>query len=284
MIRKIIVATLSLCIYLFTYCTASQAGFFNKLFGNKNKTKSVKDVKKNKAKEAKASKLRRSETMSVKPFIVCRKKGCVELNQRMTSSYLFNQIVNLFHVNNKTKVHLCEADTNTRVCKSHGMRFAINVGAGTASVVNIPSFTISDVLFAKNLKSINIALLYDIYANGLKTYCATSYNKIHILGNKQAIMKDKPYNCQFASDIPTEVHSLYNIDYIDLDYGIVGAYYSIDVNGASFGGQAGYILLKFQYTSNDNIADNLGNCNSDACSEEYNIPEGQYEIIPVKKI
>ena len=217
-----------------------------------------------------------------KPIVICRQKGCTELNDKMTRSYLFNAIANLLYVNNKTKVYLCEANTSTRACISNGLKYAVNIG-GTAAVVYIPSLTITDVSFSQNLKKISFMFSYDLYANGLKSFCTSAYNTIEISENKQALIRDNNYKCQLTSDLPSTTYNIYNIDYVDLDYGIIGAYYSTGMSGASHGGHDGYVLMKFQYTD-ANLAKPTSSCQAGVCdSESYKIAPGQYEVIPLEK-
>jgi hypothetical protein len=215
-----------------------------------------------------------------KPIILCRQKGCTQLNDKMTDSYLFNSIANLLYINDKTKVYICEADVGTRACVATGLKYADNVG-GTAGVIHIPSMTITEVTFSQNLKRINFMLSYDLYANGVKSFCTSAHSTIEISQNKQALIRDNNYKCQLTSDLPSTSYNIYNIDYIDLDYGIIGAYYSIGMSGASLGGATGYTLLKFQFTDTNSAA--LGkDCGGSCKSENYKIAPGQYEIVPLK--
>ena len=217
-----------------------------------------------------------------KPIVVCRQKGCTQLNDKMTRNYLFNAIANLLYVNNKTKVYLCEANTSTRACISNGLKYAVNIG-GTAGVIYIPSITITDVSFSQNLKRISFMFSYDLYANGLKSFCSSSHNTIEISEDKQALIRDNTYKCQLTSDLPSTSYNIYNIDYLDLDYGIIGAYYSTGMSGASNGGHDGYVLMKFQYTDKNTVRP-ASTCKTGICDDEsYRITPGQYEIIPLDK-
>ncbi|MBR1545036.1 MAG: hypothetical protein IJ638_03790, partial [Alphaproteobacteria bacterium] len=217
-----------------------------------------------------------------KPIVICRQKGCTELNDKMTRNYLFNAIANLLYVNNKTKVYLCEANTSTRACLSNGLKYAVNIG-GTAGVIYIPSITITDVSFSQNLKRISFMFSYDLYANGLKSFCSSSHNTIEISEDKQALIRDNTYKCQLTSDLPSTSYNIYNIDYLDLDYGIIGAYYSTGMSGASNGGHDGYVLMKFQHTDKNTIRP-ASVCKTGVCDDEsYRIAPGQYEIIPLEK-
>jgi hypothetical protein len=216
-----------------------------------------------------------------KPIVLCRQKGCTQLNDKMTDSYLFNSIANLLYINDKTKVYLCEADVNTRACIATGLKYAANIG-GTAGVIHMPSMTITEVAFTQNLKRINFMLSYDLYANGVKSFCTSAHSTIEISTNKQALIRDNNYKCQLTSDLPSTSYNIYNIDYVDLDYGIIGAYYSIGMSGASSGGATGYSLMKFQYTD-ANSAASAKDCGGSCKSENYKIAPGQYEVVPLGK-
>ncbi|MDR3126768.1 MAG: hypothetical protein LBT92_04015 [Rickettsiales bacterium] len=221
--------------------------------------------------------------MNYRPIVLCRQKGCTEIGDKMTRSYLFNTFANLLLVNDKTKAYLCEADTITRQCRNHELKYALNAG-GTAGIVSIPSMTITEVSFSKNLSRITFMLNYDIYLNGLKTFCSTSHNMLDITERKHAMIRDDHYRCDFTSDAPSTAYTLYNIDYVDLDYGIIGAYYSTGITGASSGGSGGYVLIKLQYADiGSNQARIAEDCEGGDCSRseaDYMIAPGQYEILP----
>ena len=43
---------------------------------------------------------------------------------------------------------------------------------------------------------------------------------------------------------------LVNVDYIDLDYGLIGAYYSLGLQGPTLGSANGYLVFKTEFTTN----------------------------------
>jgi hypothetical protein len=67
--------------------------------------------------------------------------------------------------------------------------------------------------------------------------------------NSQATLANREFTCNMTSDGMTNVSLLVNIDYIDLDYGIMGGYYSLGLQGPSTGGGTGYALFKTEYTN-----------------------------------
>ena len=42
------------------------------------------------------------------------------------------------------------------------------------------------------------------------------------------------------------ISTVYSIDYVDLDYGVIGANYSFGIAGPAYGGGTGYVLMRFQ--------------------------------------
>lgn len=52
-----------------------------------------------------------------------------------------------------------------------------------------------------------------------------------------------------TSDGLSNLSLLVNLDYIDLDYGILGGYYSLGTQGMTSGGGMGYALFKTEFTT-----------------------------------
>ncbi len=266
---------ITLCLFVSTRVSAS---FFDFLSNEEEKVQKPAEV----VSSGESDFFNVDELNNRKPIVICRQKGCTQLNDKMTKNYLFNSIANLLYVNNKTKVYLCEASTTTRACLANGLKYAVNIG-GTAGVIFIPSITITDVSFSRDLRKINFMFSYDLYANGLKSFCSSSHNTIEISEDKQALIRDNTYKCQLTSDLPSTSYNIYNIDYIDLDYAIIGAYYSTGMSGASNGGHTGYVLMKFQNVGNNDIKSSAV-CATGICDDEsYRIAPGQYEILPLEK-
>ncbi|OQX94050.1 MAG: hypothetical protein B6I23_02585, partial [Rickettsiaceae bacterium 4572_127] len=182
---------------------------------------------------------------AIRPAVICRRSGCTRLNDRITKQFLFNSLIKIFLNNQMTKVTLCEADPHSRACLSNSIRFGGNVG-GTPALIQVPSFTLVEMKPLQNLKKLNLFIRYDVFANGLKSRCSGSLSSIEAISSQQLIMRDDGYKCDLTFGMPTTAFSLYNIDYIDLDYGIIGAFYSIGLSGDSTAGGTGYVLMKFR--------------------------------------
>ena len=63
------------------------------------------------------------------------------------------------------------------------------------------------------------------------------------------VMEDSGYQCKMTTIGTTTIKNLFLVDYIDLDYGFIGGYYSIGLSGPAYGGGSGYMLLRLPDTS-----------------------------------
>lgn len=59
-------------------------------------------------------------------------------------------------------------------------------------------------------------------------------------------MEDSGYMCKMNAIGQTSVKTVLAIDYVDLDYGYIGGYYSIGLSGPTYGGGTGYMLLRLE--------------------------------------
>ncbi len=210
--------------------------------------------------------------------VVCRKAGCTRLNDKVTRQFLFSNLLNVFINNKFTQVSMCEADPNSRACLSNSIRFGGRVG-GTASLIQIYSAYVADLRFTKSMNKLDIYLMYNVYINGVKSQCSGALTAVEVFSNDQVIMRDESYKCQLTSGVPTTVFSMFNVDYIDLDYGLIGGYYSIGLSGESAAGGNGYVLMKFtKNTRNSAFRENPKDGEGFA---GYEVPAGEYEVRPL---
>jgi hypothetical protein len=65
--------------------------------------------------------------------------------------------------------------------------------------------------------------------------------------NSQATLSNREFACNMTSDGFSNISLMVSIDYIDLDYGILGGYYSLGMQGPTTGGGTGYALFKTEF-------------------------------------
>jgi hypothetical protein len=56
-----------------------------------------------------------------RPMVICRNFGCTKLNDRITRTFLFNSLANMFMPNAHSRVYICEADPFSRDCLQSGI-------------------------------------------------------------------------------------------------------------------------------------------------------------------
>lgn len=183
-----------------------------------------------------------------RPMVICRNFGCTRLNDRITRTFLFNSLANMFMMNAHSRVYICEADPFSRDCLQSGISFPVRSGIANA-LVKIPKATISQVNISTGLSKAMVGMTYEFLVNGVSRVCEPTVMDIVVPVNSQATLSNREFTCNMTSDGLSNVSLLVNIDYIDLDYGILGGYYSLGMQGPTTGGGTGYALFKTEFAT-----------------------------------
>ncbi len=184
-----------------------------------------------------------------RPTVICRDFNCTRLNDRITRTFLFNSLANMFLTNAHSRVFICEADPFSRSCLQTGISFPVRAGIANA-LVKIPKATISQVNLSRGLSRATVTMTYEFLINGIKHTCEPTIMDISVPNNSQATLMNREFACNLTSDGVSNVSLLLNVDYIDLDYGLIGAYYSLGLQGPSTGATNGYLVFKTEFTTN----------------------------------
>ena len=183
-----------------------------------------------------------------RPMVICRNFGCTHLNDKITRTFLFNSLVNTFMMNAHSRLYICEADPFSRDCLQSGISMPVRSGIANA-LVKIPKATISQVNVSTGLSRATVNMTYEMLVNGISRTCEPTIMDIVIPNNSSAMLSNREFACNMTSDGLSNVSLLVNLDYIDLDYGILGGYYSIGTQGPTTGGGTGYALFKTEFTT-----------------------------------
>ena len=183
-----------------------------------------------------------------KPMVICRNFGCTRLNDRITRTFLFNSLANMFMMNAHSRVYICEADPFSRDCLQSGISFPVRSGIANA-MVKIPKATISQVNVSTGLSKATVGMTYEFLVNGIDRRCEPTVMDIMVPINSQATLSNREFACNITSDGFSNVSLMVSIDYIDLDYGILGGYYSLGMQGPTTGGGTGYALFKTEFAT-----------------------------------
>ena len=220
-----------------------------------------------------------------RPMIICRNFGCTRLNDRITRTFLFNSLANMFMVNAHSRLYICEADPFSRDCLQSGISFPVRSGIANA-LVKIPKTTISQVNLSTGLSKATVGMTYEFLVNGIDRQCEPTIMDIVVPVNSQATLSNREFTCNMTSDGLSNVSLMVSVDYIDLDYGIIGGYYSLGMQGPTTGGGTGYALFKTEFTTGGmqfraavtGEDDVMG-----ANNAMMTIQPGEYAVEPLKK-
>jgi hypothetical protein len=218
-----------------------------------------------------------------RPAVVCRDFGCTRLNDRITRNFLFNSLAGMFMANSHSRMYVCEADPFSRSCLQSGISFPVRVGIANA-LVKIPKATITQVNLSPGMSKATIGMTYEFLVNGISVECAPALVDVVIPANSQATLATQEFSCNMTTDGLTNVSLLINVDYIDLDFGLIGGYYSLGLQGPTTGGGTGYALFKTEFANKglkmQPATDTNGMVSASAATA---IGPGEYAVEPVRK-
>jgi len=177
--------------------------------------------------------------------VVCRDKQCAPAKLSMSREYIYNSLTHLLEQNAHEKALICQADPLTHVCTEDYVTLPITVGV-TPAHLYINDVEITDVSVALNHKSIDLLLNYGISYNGQTPTCKPAETLVYVKNAQNIVMEDAGYKCKMTTIGNTTIKTLFAIDYIDLDYGFIGGYYSIGLSGPAYGGGSRYMMFKMK--------------------------------------
>lgn len=215
-----------------------------------------------------------------RPMIICRNFGCTRLNDRITRTFLFNSLSNMFMMNAHSRVFICEADPFSRDCLQSGLSFPVRTGIANA-MVKIPKATISQVSVSTGLSKATVGMTYEFLVNGIERKCEPTIMDIVVPVNSEALLSNREFACNMTSDGISSVSLILSIDYIDLDYGILGGYYSLGMQGPTTGGATGYALFKTEFATGSMQFRAIANGDLDVGMQT--IQPGEYAVEPLRR-
>lgn len=193
--------------------------------------------------------LTHSETVENPPLreagsiVVCRSKQCAPAKLSMSSQYIYNSLLHLFENNNHKKMLVCQANPSSKTCLENYITLPIKVGI-TPAYMYIDSVKITDVIINKGSNTLNLILNYNVTYNGQTPDCTPAQSILYVRNINHILLEDPGYNCKMTTVGSTNIKTIFLIDYIDLDYGFIGGYYSLGLSGPAYGGGTGYMLLR----------------------------------------
>lgn len=176
--------------------------------------------------------------------VVCRSKQCAPAKLSTSKEYVYNTLLHMLDSNARKKALVCEADDNTHACTEEYLSIPIKVGV-TPAYMYVDDVKITDInISAENTSALDLMLNWNVTYNGQTPICRPSKTLLYVKNASNVIMEDNGYTCKLTTIGTSSIKTLFAIDYIDLDYGYIGGYYSIGMSGPAYGGGSGYMILR----------------------------------------
>ena len=177
-------------------------------------------------------------------LLVCRDKQCAPAELSMTKQYIFNALAQLVDNNADGTALLCEANPQAHVCVNPYLTVPAKIGV-TPSYVYFDSVKLIDAAQTKGKPALNLVLGYNLSYNGQTPYvCKPDEAVLYVKNNNKIVLNGNGFGCDMTSQGVTSIRVMFDIDYIDLDYGYIGGYYSIGLSGPAYGGGSGYGMIR----------------------------------------
>ncbi|MBO4284696.1 MAG: hypothetical protein J5895_00485 [Alphaproteobacteria bacterium] len=177
--------------------------------------------------------------------VVCRSKQCAPAKLSSSKEYIYNSLAHMLEQNATETALVCQADPFTHTCTEDYLTLPITVGV-TPAHMYISDVQFEDISIALKRQSIDLILNYGVSYNGQKPVCKPAKTLVYVKNSQNIIMEDAGYMCKMTTIGNTTIKTLFAIDYIDLDYGFIGGYYSIGLSGPAYGGRSGYMLFRLK--------------------------------------
>lgn len=176
-------------------------------------------------------------------IVVCRSHQCAPAKLSMSKEYVYNSLLHLFDNNNYQKALICRADPSAHTCLESFISLPLTAGI-TPTAAYIDSVRITDVIIGKSANKINLILNYNLTYGGQTPDCTPSKSILFAKNVNHVLLEDAGYNCKMTTIGQSTVKTVFAIDYIDLDYGYIGGYYSIGISGPAYGGGSDYMIIR----------------------------------------
>ena len=177
-------------------------------------------------------------------LIVCRAKQCAPAELSMSREYIFNALAHIVDNNLDATALLCEANPQAHVYTNPYLTVPAKVGV-TPAYVFFDGVKVVDASVVKGKTALNLALGYNLSYNGqTPTVCKPDTAMMYVKSNNDVVLNGNGFKCEMTSVGTTTIRVMFDIDYIDLDYGYIGGYYSIGLSGPANGGGSGYGLIR----------------------------------------
>jgi len=184
------------------------------------------------------------DRLSSTSVLVCRAHQCADTSYSMTKGFLFNKIAQMMDRNIGKTVLVCEADPNTHICLQEGISVPVDT-AFSGSTLTIQSLKLTDEKKLNGATGLDLVWDYRIVVDDIYPACELTVSRLNVNYTDQVELTTDDVICRITETGRTSLNATYNINYLDFDYGFIGAYYTIGVGEAVRGDKTGYALFRF---------------------------------------
>ena len=184
------------------------------------------------------------DNLSSTSVLVCRSHQCANAPYSMTKGFLFNKIAQMMEQNVGKTILVCEADPMTHICLEEGIKVPADTSYSPLQV-GIQQFKLVDEKKLNGATGLDLVLDYRVTADRTYPPCQLALSRLMVNYTDQVELTTQDFMCNVTETGQTSLNATYNIDYLDFDYGFIGAYYTIGVGGAVRGDKTGYALFRF---------------------------------------
>jgi len=187
---------------------------------------------------------------------LCAREQCGQAGEKYDAGSMFNGIYQLFRQNEDTIFKVCEADPSSHACTEDSISYFV-LGGPIPGKGSLEEGKIAGISVDKRTNTLETTVASNMKFIGTPLVCADHTTVVKVLGADRITLEDSPYYCNWMA--VGNVMASFNmaIDYVDLDKGRIGGYYTHAVSGTGIGKGSGYALLRFpiRMSSSENWLD-----------------------------
>lgn len=187
---------------------------------------------------------RADEAQTPPAVLVCRAHQCANASYSMGRGFLFNKITQMMEANIGKSVLVCEADPVSHVCLENGIRIPAQTAAGSVPLY-VDGLTLVNTKLISGTPALDLVWDYRVRAGNLYPKCQLTLSQLSVNFTDRVEMITNDFTCDMTTTGQTALNATYNIDYLDFDYGFIGAHYTIGIGQAVQGDKTGYMLMRF---------------------------------------
>lgn len=184
-------------------------------------------------------------SLSAASILICKDTQCVPSSSEMGHTYLVNQMNELMKNNKGKNITLCEALPEKYACTEQGFSFPVQSDT-IQTHVTVSGARVIDAKPVKDEPGTDLILDYHMKAGDTFPHCQTSLTRLGVASAADVKMMSPQFNCKVTETNKTTFSITYNVNYLDLDRGIIGAFYSVAANNALQGKKEGYVLMALE--------------------------------------